>query len=132
MRTRQRLKVYMGLILIFLLGTVAGTLGMGFYMKEQEARFQRGSLEVRPAMVMQKLTSKLALSLAQLPEIDAIVVALEKDLRTLRQRFSPEVRRIFKHDLSLMKEKLRPEQQRKLDEIHARLMKRWGHPSSVN
>jgi len=126
----NKLKVWVGILLVFLLGALAGSLGTGAYFKHRIERFSRGRHPPIRVVMMKKLAHELDLTQTQRLEIEKILDQLEIKLHELRQKHRPELEGVFGHSFDMIKEKLDQDQKAKLDEIREELRKR--HPSKKN
>ncbi|MDM8526240.1 hypothetical protein QUF80_22920 [Desulfococcaceae bacterium HSG8] len=125
---KNRIKIIGGLLLVFLLGIVVGSLGTGIYIKHRVEKFVGGSPLRKGALVMKKLTSELDLTAPQETEIKKIVDNTLIQLYEFKQKHRPELEKIFDSSVVLIKEKLNDEQKEKMDRLHEKFKKRWGHP----
>ena len=67
------LKVCVGILLIFIMGMLAGTLGTGFFIKHRIGRFIQGGGPPPPIRILERLSAKLDLSKPQQREIEKIL-----------------------------------------------------------
>ena len=123
----NKLKVWAGILLVFLLGALAGSVGTGAYLKHRIERFSRGGHPPIRVVLMKKLAHELDLTETQRVEVEKILDQLETKLHELRQKHRPELEGLFAHSFDMIKEKLDQEQKAKLDEIREKLRNR--HPS---
>jgi len=123
----NKLKVWVGILLVFLLGALAGSLGTGAYFKHRIERFSRGKHPSIRAVLMKKLDHELDLTGTQRGEAEKILDQLETKLHELRQKRRPELERLFDDSFDTIKEQLDPEQRSKLDKIREEMRRR--HPS---
>jgi Spy/CpxP family protein refolding chaperone len=118
----KRVKLAVGISLVFILGVLAGVLGTEAYVKYRFDRFEPGR---RPphvkGHVMERLTKTLNLTAEQRISIQEIVDLTENRLNAVREKHLPEIKKIVEQSFDLMKEKLRPEQVKRLDELHEKL-----------
>ena len=118
-------KLWGGLVILFVAGVLTGVVGTCIYHKyERDQRGARGP-EQRQERIMKRLTHELTLTPAQQADIGPIVRRTHAEIMQLRYRHQPEAEQILEHGVAEMKTKLSPDQQAKLDEVHARLLKRW-------
>ncbi len=122
--TRERL--WIGLIVLFLAGTLTGIVGMMLYCRyEQEHRWEGGP-GARQERVIKKLAHELSLTSSQRDAIKPIVARAHLELLRLRIRHQPEVEQILTDGMKNMKSPLSLEQQGKLDALYAQLQRRWS------
>lgn len=74
---------------------------------------------------MKRLAQELSLGASQLAEIEPIVKRAHLEIVEVRVRHQPDIDRILGHGMEELKTKLSPEQQTKLDGLHAQLQRRW-------
>ena len=109
----KRWKLIAGIILVFVLGVLSGTLGTGLYMK-QKMKPIRQDQKARRTAIIEKLTRGLDLKEDQIPKIEKILDEIDQKRREYRQ----EIRKMRTESISQMKKELTPEQQKKLDQLH--------------
>jgi len=117
----KKWKIVSALSLIFLAGLVTGAAITGLYDKHRHESLRQGDYPsaVRK-MVMEMLTRELSLNTEQQREIEAIVKETQTGLKELRKRYGPEAEILIAQGLVKMKGGLTPEQQSRLDQLHAR------------
>lgn len=121
----SRTGLWIGLIILFGAGALMGAVGMSLYDQyEDEHRWERGP-GARQERMMKRLTQELALSPAQQAEVEPIVARGHLELLRLRVQHQPDVDRVLDAGMQELKAKLSPEQQVKLDGLHAQLQQRW-------
>ena len=117
----KRLKVCIGILLIFILGMLSGTLGTGFFIKHRIGRFVGGEGPPPPIRVLERLSAKLDLSKPQQIEIEEILKQAHDQLIEFRQVYRPEFEKIFNDTIEQIKQKLDNRQKQKLDKLTERL-----------
>jgi hypothetical protein len=92
----NKTKLSIGVFLVFLVGVLAGSLGMGMYLKHQMKRFEPGGHPppVRHGFIMKRLSRELDLTDAQRVEIEKIVKDSEAKFFAIRKKFMPEIEEI--------------------------------------
>lgn len=92
----------------------------GLYDKHRHESLRQGDYPsaVRK-MIMEMLTRELSLNTEQQREIEAIVKETQTGLKELRKRYGPEAEILIAQGLVKMKGRLTPEQQSRLDQLHA-------------
>jgi hypothetical protein len=123
--TMNKLKLIVGVILVILVGALAGSLVTGIYYKHRLERFasDRASHHLRK-VVMKRLTNKLDLTKEQRTEITKVVKESQRRIFSILRDYLPEIREINDQSFALMKEKLNPEQKVKLVKLHEKLKDR--------
>jgi Spy/CpxP family protein refolding chaperone len=124
----NKLKLVIGVTLVFLFGALAGSLGTGLYLRQEMEKFEGGKHggPERAALIVKRFTHDLDLTEAQQAEVRKIIEESEKKIRAIRQEYLPELKGIIDQSFALMREKLSPEQQRKLDMLHEKLERSHG------
>ena len=124
----NRLKLVIGVTLVFLFGALAGSLGTGLYLRQEMERFERGRHggPERAAFLVKRFTHDLDLTEAQQAEVRKIVEESEQKIKAIRQQYLPEIKGIIDQSFALMGEKLSPEQQKKLYKLHEKLERSRG------
>lgn len=118
----KRVKLTVGICLVFILGALAGMLGTGVYMKYRFEKFGPGPPPPHAReRIMKRLTETLDLTEKQQGEIREIVDLTQSRMDAVRERHLPEIKKITEQSFELMKEKLDPEQIEKLDELRAKI-----------
>ena len=118
-------KLVSGLIVLFLAGALTGIGGTILYHQyAQEDQGERGPA-ARQERIMNRLIQELALTPDQQTRIEPIVSRAHVDILQLRFQHQPEVEQILTQSLGDIKATLSTDQQAKLDELYARLQRRW-------
>lgn len=118
-------KLWAGLIVLFLAGTLTGIGGTILYHQyAQEDQGERGPA-ARQERIMNRLTQELSLTPDQQAGIKPIVNRAHVEILQLRFQHQPEVEQILAQGLVEIKATLSADQQAKLDELYARLQRRW-------
>ena len=118
----NKFKLGVGVLLIFALGALAGSLGTRFYVRERIVAFTRGD---PPAVrMLKRISRQLDLTQSQREKIDKIVAATQAELFDFRRRYHPEFVQIVDKSIGLMKEQLDDAQKEKLDQLYERLKRR--------
>ncbi len=117
--------LWFALIVLFLAGALTGSVGTSlYYQYEDEHRWDRGPAG-RQERIMKRLTQELSLASSQQSEIEPIVERAHLEILRVRVQHQPDVDRILGPGMEALKAKLSPEQQLKLDRLHAQLQRRW-------
>ena len=121
-------RVYLYFILTFLLGAIAGAVGVttfGWY----RGYWRRGPDRQR---ILRYLTRELTLSTDQAKQIDLILEDLTKKTRDLRTQVDPQFQALREESLKRTREVLSPEQRTKFDAMvrrHEERMKKRPPPA---
>lgn len=122
----NRVKVSIGILLIFILGALAGSLGTGLYIKHRIGEFTKGGPPPVLHLLMKKMSHQLDLTKEQEAKIEKIMEQTHRDISAFRERYHPEFEKIMDESFALIKETLDEEQKTKLDEFQEELKKRRG------
>jgi len=119
----NKTKLTVGIILIFVLGGLAGALAVQLYQRHEfrDAHRRHRTTEERVAFIMKRLDRDLDLSESQTAAIRPIVEANEKAVSEIREQVGPEIRSIIDRAFAEIRQKLDPAQQRELDRIRERM-----------
>jgi hypothetical protein len=115
----KRWRLIIGVIVVFILGVLVGSLGTQVYQRERSERFWKNPAE-RRALFLRRLTRELRLNEQQQKEFKVIIGEMDKKLEALHAERHADVKKIFDEGFSQMKEKLNPDQQKKLEELRAK------------
>jgi Spy/CpxP family protein refolding chaperone len=112
----KRWKLWMGILLIFLLGGGLGSLGTGYVLKEHEHRFSHNPAR-RTGHIVEKLTKKLNLSDAQKAQTEVIVKKTQEKSHSRFMSHREEMRSILNEGIAEIRKGLTPQQQGKMDQL---------------
>ena len=115
----KKWKLIAGVALVFVLGVLVGSLGNRFYHRDWSERFFQEP-SARKTLILKKLTKDLGLTETQQKEFRAIIEDTDKKLEAFGLERRSAVKAILDESFAKMKEKLDPEQQKKLDELRAK------------
>ncbi len=120
-----RAKLIAGIALIFFLGALAGALAMqGFYKYDKRGDPRRHlSTAQKVDFIVDRISRDLDLAPDQAAEIRPIVEAGEEEIRAIKDGIDPEIRESHDRVFSAIRERIEPAQQKKLDEMVARIKK---------
>ena len=118
-------KLSSALAVLFCAGALTGIAGTTLYhQNEQEQRWERGPA-AKHERIMNRLTQELSLTPAQQADIEPMVRRAHVEILQLRFAHQPEVEQALTQGMTEIKTKLSAEQQAKLDELYAKLQRRW-------
>jgi hypothetical protein len=115
----KRWRLVIGVVVVFILGVLVGSLGTQLYQRQWSERFWKDPAE-RRALFLRRLTRELRLTEEQQKEFKVIIAETDKNLEALHRERRTEVKKILDESFSRMKEKLNPDQQQKLEELRAK------------
>ena len=118
-------KLWGGLVVLFFAGALTGIAGATLYHQyEQEHQWERGSA-AKHERIMKRLTHELALTPTQQADIEPIISRTHVEILQLRFSHQPEVEQALTQGMAEIKTKLSAKQQEELDELYAKLQRRW-------
>ena len=120
----KKLKLWAGLLTLFLSGILIGAIGAwGIAEHRAMENLAERKADV-PRIIMKKLTRELDLSQGQREKIEKIVCRTHQEIDALRKRHKPEKDQVIQRSIDMIKVELLPEQQKKLDAFHEKMKKR--------
>ncbi|HPA14304.1 MAG TPA: hypothetical protein PKV75_03420 [Desulfobacterales bacterium] len=120
----NKLKVSVAIILVFILGALAGSLGTQAFMKYRISKFMKRGHEARAESIVERLSQMIGLTDLQKLEIEKIIIESQKKLTEIEEEFRPRIQAVMDDDFKRMKEFLNDDQKRKLEEFHDHLKQR--------
>jgi len=110
----KRLRLWSGILLIFILGCLAGSFATQWFVHERIASFHKNP----PArFLMHHLARQLDLSEEQRQAIQVIMNRSDTQLHALRNTLKPQVDQIMDETFAEIARELNPDQQQKLKEF---------------
>jgi hypothetical protein len=110
-------KAILGVCLIFTLGGVAGSLLTVHIITKRIQRIVLGGPQAVNQIVVKRLTKRLDLDADQSGKLMDIIVGARKEIRTARVQIAPQLKQIMDDSESKVRAMLKPEQQKKFDEV---------------
>lgn len=120
-----RWKLISGLLLVFVLGILAGSLGTEFYLKHRLAPLMKDP-RAKKAFIMKKLSKELDLTSDQQSKIEPLVEQMLEKRREYYLKNRPEVKTIFDQGFAQIREELNEDQKKKLDGLREKFHRRRG------
>jgi len=117
-----RWKLISGLLLVFVLGILAGSVGTGFYLKHRLVPLIKEP-RARKSFIMKRLSKKLDLTPDQQTKIEPIVNQMIEKRREYYRKTRPEIKTIMDQGFSKIKAELSEDQKKKLDELRENFKK---------
>ncbi len=118
-----RWKLILGLLLVFVLGILAGSVGTEFYLKHRLAPLIKEP-RARKTFIMKKLSTELNLTLDQKTKIEPIVEQMIEKRREYYLKNRPEIKTIMDQGFAQIREELNEDQQKKLDGLREKFHRR--------
>ena len=119
----KRWKLISGLLLVFVLGVLAGSFGTRVYLKDRFEHLRKDP-KARQAFIMRKLSKELELTQDQKTKIEKIVEQMGAKRREFYLKNRPEIKRIMDEGFLQIKKELNNDQQKKLDVLREEFEKR--------
>jgi hypothetical protein len=119
----KRWKLASGLLLVFVLGILAGAFGTRIYLKDRFAHLRKDP-KARQAFIMGKLSKELELTPDQKIKVEKIVEQVGAKRREFFLKNRPEIKKIMDEGFSQIKKELNNDQQKKLDVLREEFKKR--------
>jgi Spy/CpxP family protein refolding chaperone len=123
----NKLKASIGVLLVFVLGILAGSFGTQAYMKYRASHFLQRGYEERAERFLGRLTRDLDLTAAQQAEIGEIVRESHRKLAQISRRCRPEIQGIIERDFAMIRRILTDEQREKFAQFQGRFDQRGRH-----
>ncbi|HOO91017.1 MAG TPA: hypothetical protein PLA74_09380 [Syntrophales bacterium] len=120
----NKVKVSVGILLVFVLGVLAGSFGTKAYMKYRFSHFMQRGHEARTEFLLGQLSRDLDLTEDQRTEIRKILTDSHQRLNQISRRCQPEIRGIIEHDFEMIRELLNDEQKPKFDQFQKQFHKK--------
>ena len=118
-------KLIAGVIIVFALGILGGSLGTRLLYKYKVIRPAKMEPSERRALILKKYSKALELSSEQVAGFKTIISDMDAERRNFFKKNRPEMRKIRRQGVIKMKALLKPDQQAKLDQLHQKFRKRW-------
>ena len=119
----KRWKLISGLLLVFVLGVLAGSFGTRIYLKDRFEHLRKDP-KARQAFIMRKLSKELELTPDQKIKVEKIVEQMGAKRREFFLKNRPEIKRIMDEGFAQIKKELNNDQQKKLDVLREKFEKR--------
>jgi len=119
----KRWKLASGLLLVFVLGILAGAFGTRIYLKDRFAHLRKDP-KARQAFIMGKLSKELELTPDQKIKVEKIVEQTGAKRREFFLKNRPEIKKIMDEGFLQIKKELNNDQQKKLDVMREEFKKR--------
>ena len=109
-------KLVLGLLLVLVLGILAGAIGTGFYLKYKVTPLEKGS-RGKEAFIMERLSKELKLTPNQKSKIGPIVEQMIEKRREYHHRIRPEIKTIMDQGFTQIEQELNEDQKKKLEAL---------------
>ncbi|MEZ4527585.1 MAG: hypothetical protein R2941_16820 [Desulfobacterales bacterium] len=126
----NKFKIITGILLVFLLGGLAGSLGTSIYMGKRFRTMMQGPPDFLIPKFIRKLERELELSPQQQVQLRRISAELREELDEFMEKNRPQAEEILDRHINSIKSVLKPDQQEKMEKIREKMkhrMMRHGH-----
>jgi len=120
----KKWKAIISIILVFLLGSLAGALVVHKIYQHRMESIIKGDPDAMRELIVQRLNHKLHLDTNQLYQLRTIVKETHDEMRDVRKRFRPQIEEILARSQNKVRAILRPDQLEKYEKIVAERKKK--------
>jgi len=120
----KKWKAIISVILIFLLGSLAGALVTHKIYQHRVGSILKGEARPMREMIVRRLDHELHLDPTQQEQLRAIVKETHEEMKNIRRQFRPQTEQIFARSQDRIRAILRPDQLEKYEKIIAERKKR--------
>jgi hypothetical protein len=118
----KKWKAIISIIVVFLLGSLAGALVTHEIYQHRIESFIRG--EPKRELIVRRLSHQLNLDTAQVAQLRAIVEETYAGIKSVRKQIRPQIEEILESSQNRVRAILRPDQREKYEKIIAERKKR--------
>lgn len=115
----KKWKIIVSVILVFLLGALAGALVIHKVDQHRIAGIIRGEPGAVGELIVQRLNHKLRLDPEQVEKLRVIVYETHDEIRNVRKQFRPQIQEILDRSRNRVRAILRPDQLEEYEKIVA-------------
>lgn len=112
-------KPIVGIVLVFLLGAVSGSLVTYLMSQSRIESFMKGGPGLREGHLIKRLTKELDLDALQQQQVAAVIRETHGYIRQIRQKSRPQIEAVLEGSQQRISSLLRPEQQAKFKKVVA-------------
>jgi exopolysaccharide biosynthesis protein len=124
----KKAKMWVIIFLVFILGVLAGSLGMQQYIHYKISDFFRRGEHARVEALLARMAHDLTLTDSQKVEIKSILQESHNRIHKIKTQTDPQIRTIIDDSFRHIREKLNDDQKEKLDAFHEKLKKHKRPP----
>ena len=121
----KRWKLITGVIIVFVLGIIMGSLGTELLYKYRIIPHFKPDPSERKALILKKYSEALSLSPEQKAGFENIINDMDSKRREFFKTIRPDIKKIREQGVMKMKKLLTPDQQDKLDKLHQAFRKKY-------
>jgi Spy/CpxP family protein refolding chaperone len=111
------LKPVVGIILVFFLGAVSGSLVTYLFSQARMESFIKGGPGVREEYLVKRLTTELDLDTQQQAQVEAIIHETHESVRQIHRTSRPQIEVVIQSSQLRISALLRPEQQTRFKKV---------------
>lgn len=119
----NKFKIWLGIALIFLSGTVIGVLGSTIMIRKHVIGFMEGGPPRANRRVIMEVTKGLDLSALQMAKIDSILNENHSNIEKISGEFRDTMETFFEQQSSQIKQVLTKQQQKEFEERYSEIKK---------
>jgi hypothetical protein len=119
----KRWKLWAGIILVFILGLLVGSLGTLVWRSHGFRHFNHPDPAARNAEIVNHFKKQLSLSEQQTARVKAIIEQIETKRTEHFRKSREELKEILESGFALIRQELTPEQQKQFDAFRAKMEK---------
>jgi gas vesicle protein len=116
-------KLIIGILLIFILGALAGLLGAGYYLKEYRFNIQKNP-SFRAEFIVKRLGRRLGLNDEQRQKVRNIVENMQKKKNARLMEHLTAIREMRREGFNEIRNELTPAQKKKMDQLNKEFERR--------
>jgi hypothetical protein len=124
----SKAKIWAVIFLVFVLGVMAGSLGMQQYMHHKVADFFKRGGKARVEILLARMTRDFDLTDSQQVSVKKILLESHKKIEKIKRETDPQIKSIIDDSLRHIRENLTDNQKKRFDDHQERVKKREVHP----
>ncbi len=123
----KKWKAIVSIVIVFLLGALAGTLVTNTVCQQRTVNLIKGEAKSTREFIVRRLNLELHLDAAQQEQLRSIVQETHAEMRNLRRQFRPQTEEILARSQEKVRAILRPDQLEKYEKTVAERRKKRAH-----
>lgn len=118
-------KTWLGVLLIFVSGTLTGSIGTYVYVRSKVGKLLSGDPKAVRVFLVKRLKRELRLNSTQEKKVAEIIEDTQAKLKKIRLKTGPESIAVMDGSLSQIDSILNSQQQKKFESFKSKTAKRW-------
>jgi hypothetical protein len=114
---QKKTKSILGVLVVFILGTLCGALGVHIIYKSQIQKYISGDTNIYQKLIVRSLSKKLNLDQTQREKVKQYLGETQAELHHVRKQFRPQMDIILEKNRMRIREVLRAEQLEAFDKL---------------